>query len=53
MGQPRFLDLDERYQRLSENSDPLVKLAALINFEAFRPKLVTGLKRSDGSKGAA
>ena len=26
MGQPGFFDLDERYQRLSENGDPLVKL---------------------------
>jgi IS5 family transposase len=51
MGQPGFIDLDERYQRLSENGDPLVKLAALIDFEAFRPKLSTALKRSDGSKG--
>ena len=51
MGQPGFFDLDERYQRLSENEDPLVKLAALIDFEAFRPKLATALKRSDGSKG--
>lgn len=39
MGQPGFFDLDERYRRLSENGDPLVKLAALIDFEAFRPKL--------------
>ena len=52
MGQPGFFDLDERYQRLSENGDPLVKLAALIDFEAFRPKLATALKRSDGSKGS-
>ena len=52
MRRPRFFDLDERYQRLSENGDPLVKLAALIDFEAFRPKLVTVLKRSDGSKGS-
>ncbi|KQP60068.1 transposase [Methylobacterium sp. Leaf111] len=51
MGQPGFFDLDERYQRLSENGDPLVKLAALIDYEAFRPKLATALKRSDGSKG--
>ena len=49
MGQPGFFDLDERYQRLSENGDPLVKLAALIEFEAFRPKLATALKRSEGS----
>ena len=51
MGQPRFFDLDERYQRLSENGDPLVKLAGLIDFEAFRPKLATALAQSDGSKG--
>ena len=51
MGQPGFFDLDERYQRLSENGDSLVKLAALIDFEAFRPKLATALKRFDGSKG--
>ena len=50
-GQPGFFDLDERYQRLSENGDPLVRLAALIDFEAFRPRLTTALKRSDGSKG--
>lgn len=51
MGQPGFFDLDERYQRLSENGDPLVKLAGLIDFEAFRPKLGTALKRSNGLKG--
>lgn len=51
MGQPGFFDLDERYQRLSETGDPLVKLAALIEFETFRPKLLSALKRSDGSKG--
>ena len=51
MGQLGFFDLDERYQRLSENGDPLVKLAALLDFQAFRPKLSTALKRFDGSKG--
>ncbi|WP_238180828.1 transposase, partial [Methylobacterium trifolii] len=39
------------HQRLSENGDPLVKLAALIDFDAFRPKLTTALKWSDGSRG--
>lgn len=34
MGQPGFFDLDERYRRLSRDGDPLVKLAALIDFEA-------------------
>jgi len=51
MGQPGFFDLDERYQRLSETGDPLVKLSALIAFETFRQKLLSALKRSDGSKG--
>ncbi|MCJ2133130.1 transposase [Methylobacterium sp. J-026] len=51
MGQLGFFDLDEHYQRLSENGDLLLKLAALIDFEAFQPKLVTALKWSDGSKG--
>ncbi|WP_280952028.1 hypothetical protein [Methylobacterium sp. V23] len=41
MGQPGFFGLDERYQRLSENGGPLVKLTALIAFEAFRPKLAS------------
>lgn len=27
MGQPGFFDPDERYRRLSETADPLVKLA--------------------------
>ena len=31
--------------------DPLVKLAGLIDFEVFRPRLAAALKRSDGSKG--
>jgi IS5 family transposase len=51
MGQPGFFDLDERYRRLSETGDPLVKLAGLIDFEVFRPRLAAALKRSDGSKG--
>lgn len=51
MGQPGLFDLDERYQRLSKNGNPLMKLTASIDFEAFRPKLLTALKRSNGSKG--
>jgi len=44
-------DLDDRYPRLSENGDPRVKLAALIDFEAFRLRLAATLKRPDASKG--
>ena len=51
MGEPGLFDLDERYQRLSENGDPLVKLAALVDFETFRLKLTVALQRSNGSKG--
>ena len=51
MVQPGFFDLDERYRRLSETGDPLVKLGALIDFEIFRPQLSAALKRSDGAKG--
>lgn len=51
MVQPGFFDLDDRYRRLSETGDPLVKLALLIDFEVFRPSLMSALKRSDGCKG--
>lgn len=51
MAQPGFFDLDERYRRLSETGDPLVKLTVLIDFEVFRPRLLAVLKRSDDSKG--
>jgi IS5 family transposase len=51
LGQPGFFDLDERYRRLSETGDPLVRLGKLIDFELFRPRLEAALKRSDGSKG--
>lgn len=51
MGQLQFFDLDKRNQRRSQNGDSLVKLAALIDFKAFRPKLAPASKRSDGTKG--
>jgi len=51
LGQPGLFDLEHRYQRLSETGDPLVKLAALIDFEVFRAGLAAALKRSDGAKG--
>lgn len=46
-----FFDLDERYAALSKAGDPLERLAAVIDFEIFRPELDAALKRSDGSKG--
>jgi hypothetical protein len=51
VAQPGFFDLDDRYRRLSETGDPLVKLASLIDFEIFRPGLAAALQRSDGSRG--
>ena len=50
-GQPGFFDLDERYQALSANGDPLVRLSQLIDFEVFRAPLLTALQRSDRLKG--
>ena len=46
-----MFDLEQRYQRLSETRDPLVKFAALIDFEVFRTRLTSALRRPDGSKG--
>ena len=51
MGRPGFFDPDERYRRLSETGALLVRLAALVDFEIFRPRLDGALKRSDRSKG--
>jgi len=34
--QPGFFDLEERYAALSAAGDPLVRLAEVVNFEAFR-----------------
>lgn len=33
--QPGFLDLDERYQALSQSGDPLDRLKAVVDFEMF------------------
>jgi len=50
-GQPGFFDFDERYGALSAAGDPLLKLAAVVDFELFRPALKQALRRSDGGKG--
>jgi hypothetical protein len=39
LGQPGFLDPDDRDHRFSETVDPLLMRASLTEFEAFRPKL--------------
>jgi transposase len=50
-GSPGFFDLDERYAALSASGDPLERLAAVVDFEIFRPLLGQALCRSDGAKG--
>ncbi|MEQ9180065.1 MAG: IS5 family transposase [Nitratireductor sp.] len=49
--QPGFFDLEHHYERLSAAGDPLERLSAAVNFEAFRYRLEKALKRSDRSKG--
>ena len=51
VGQPGFFDLDDRYAELSATGDPLERLAAVVDFEVFRPTLDRALARSDRSKG--
>jgi transposase, IS5 family len=51
VGQPGFFDLDERYAALSAAGDPLERLAAVVDFELFRPELDAALERSDRTKG--
>ncbi|RMI14600.1 IS5 family transposase [Pseudoroseomonas wenyumeiae] len=50
-GQPGFFDVDERYAALSAAGDPLERLAAVVDFEIFRPVLDAALTRSDRSRG--
>jgi IS5 family transposase len=50
-GQPGFFDLDERYAALSAAGDPLERLAAVVDFELFRPELDAALDRSDRARG--
>ena len=38
-GQRGFFDTDERLQWLSAAGDPLERLAAVVDFELFRPEL--------------
>ena len=46
-----MFDLDERYAALSATGDPLERLAAVVDFELFRPALDAALNRSDRVKG--
>ena len=51
MRQGGFWDFEEQLARLTKGGDPLVKLAAVLDFEPFRYRLEKALKRSDGAKG--
>ena len=46
-GQSGLFDLDQRYAALSAAGDPLERLAAVVDFELFRPELESALARSD------
>ena len=50
-GQPGFFDTDERLRALSAAGDPLERLAAVVDFELFRPDLEAALARGDRSRG--
>jgi transposase, IS5 family len=50
-GQPGFFDVEDRLRELSAKGDDLERIAALVDFELFRPELERAVPRSDGSKG--
>jgi transposase, IS5 family len=50
-GQPGLFDRDERCGALSAARDPLQRLAAVIDFELFRPELDPALARSSRAQG--
>lgn len=51
VGQPGFFDTDARLRALSATGDPLARLAAVVDFELFRPELEAALARGDRSRG--
>lgn len=50
-GQPGFFDAEERLRWLSASGDPLQRLCAVVDFEAFREELEAALPRADRSRG--
>jgi transposase len=50
-GQPGFFDAEERLRWLSACGDPLERLRAVVDFEAFRGELEAALPRADRSRG--
>lgn len=51
VGQPGFFGADERLRALSGAGEPLERLAAVVDFELFRPELEAALGRGDRSRG--
>jgi hypothetical protein len=49
--QPGFFDAEERLRWLSASGDPLERLRAVVDFEAFRAELEAALPRADRSRG--
>jgi IS5 family transposase len=49
--QPGFFDLSDRHQLLEQLGDPLPKINAVVEWEAFRPILERIRKRTDPRKG--
>lgn len=50
-GQTGFFDAEERLRWLSVSGDPLDRLRAVVEFEAFRAELEAALPRADHSRG--
>lgn len=51
VGQPCSFDMSDRLRELSAKGDNLERIAALVDFQQFRPELEQAVPRSDGSKG--
>jgi IS5 family transposase len=52
MGRPAgFFDVEERLAGLSKKGDDLERLAAVVDFELFRPELERAVPRADRSRG--
>ena len=51
MRQAGLFGLSEHLKRLSAHGDPLEELGRIIDFEAFRPVLLSALAYGDGAKG--
>ncbi len=49
--QPGFFDVEDRLRELSAKGDDLERIAALVDFERFRPELEAAVPRADGAKG--